>query len=211
MSERDTPERLVAAATELFARRGFGRVSLHVIARAAHTSPSSVVHFFGSKEGLLREACERAWEHLGGAIGAVVRRRDPLLVRWRKVVGAVLDYAEAHADELRLALVEFKDLELSHRGPTSAGLFELKKGLDEMLREGKKRGLFASNLCVPAAREAVIGLIEGMLFTSLVADRHGGGEAGYGRDDMERVAMRAIRGFCVEAARRGAPGQLPSG
>ena len=47
---------ILAAARALFARQGYERASMRAIARRAHVDPALIVHFFGSKEGLLREA-----------------------------------------------------------------------------------------------------------------------------------------------------------
>lgn len=44
--------RIRRAALKLFAQHGFDATSLRAIARAARTSPSLIIHHFGSKEGL---------------------------------------------------------------------------------------------------------------------------------------------------------------
>lgn len=47
---------ILAAARDLFAAQGYERASLRAIARDADVDPALIIHFFGSKEGLLREA-----------------------------------------------------------------------------------------------------------------------------------------------------------
>lgn len=47
---------ILAAARTLFAERGYERASLRAIAGRARVDPALIVHFFGSKEGLLTEA-----------------------------------------------------------------------------------------------------------------------------------------------------------
>jgi AcrR family transcriptional regulator len=47
---------ILAAARALFARQGYERASMRAIARRARVDPALIVHFFGTKEGLLREA-----------------------------------------------------------------------------------------------------------------------------------------------------------
>jgi AcrR family transcriptional regulator len=53
-----TREAILAAAREAFAAEGYGRTSLRSIARRAGVHPSLVVHFYGSKGGLLGAAIQ---------------------------------------------------------------------------------------------------------------------------------------------------------
>jgi TetR/AcrR family transcriptional regulator, acrAB operon repressor len=61
-----TRKRLVASATELFARKGYRETSVQQIADAAGISRGSIFWHFGSKEGLLWAVAEELfarWEH----------------------------------------------------------------------------------------------------------------------------------------------------
>jgi TetR/AcrR family acrAB operon transcriptional repressor len=82
-----TRQRLVASATELFARKGYREASVQQIADAAGISRGSIFWHFGSKEGLLWAVAEELfarWEkevlvpEVGEAIGveAVLRSLD---------------------------------------------------------------------------------------------------------------------------------------
>jgi AcrR family transcriptional regulator len=53
--------RLLKAASQLFARRGYGAVSLREIARAADVTPAMVHYYFGDKRGLYEAMLEWAW------------------------------------------------------------------------------------------------------------------------------------------------------
>lgn len=52
----ETREKILAAAREMFAEKGYDGVSLRAIARAAGVDPALVHHFFGSKDGVFVEA-----------------------------------------------------------------------------------------------------------------------------------------------------------
>jgi AcrR family transcriptional regulator len=62
----ETRKRLLAAATRLFAERGFHHVTVRQICRAARANLASINYHFGGKEGLYREI-------LGTAIDAMRR------------------------------------------------------------------------------------------------------------------------------------------
>lgn len=56
--DADTRERILASARRLFSEKGYERASMRVIGRDAQVDPSLIVHYFGSKEGLLAECLQ---------------------------------------------------------------------------------------------------------------------------------------------------------
>jgi TetR/AcrR family transcriptional regulator, regulator of cefoperazone and chloramphenicol sensitivity len=60
--DRETRERLLKAAAQLFADRGFKKVTVRDICRAARANVASVNYHFGDKTGLYREVVQRAIE-----------------------------------------------------------------------------------------------------------------------------------------------------
>ena len=55
--ERDTRDRVMEAAAQLFAERGFRGATMRAIAESAGTNLASAHYHFGSKEKLYLEVC----------------------------------------------------------------------------------------------------------------------------------------------------------
>ncbi|MFI0728337.1 TetR/AcrR family transcriptional regulator [Streptomyces sp. NPDC021225] len=53
---RNTEQRILAAARELFAERGFERTTIRAVASAAQVDPALVMQYFGSKQELFSQA-----------------------------------------------------------------------------------------------------------------------------------------------------------
>lgn len=53
------PQRLLAAATRLFAEQGYDRTSVQEIVEAAGVTKGALYHYFGSKDDLLHEIYAR--------------------------------------------------------------------------------------------------------------------------------------------------------
>ncbi|MGY0062251.1 TetR/AcrR family transcriptional regulator [Streptomyces sp. LZ34] len=53
---RNTEQRILAAARELFAERGFERTTIRAVATAAQVDPALVMQYFGSKQQLFSQA-----------------------------------------------------------------------------------------------------------------------------------------------------------
>jgi AcrR family transcriptional regulator len=58
--DRETRERVLRAAAQLFADRGFKKVTVRDICRAARANVAAVNYHFGDKSGLYREVLQRA-------------------------------------------------------------------------------------------------------------------------------------------------------
>src|SRR5436190_15287396 len=58
--DRETRERLLRSAAQLFADRGFKRVTVRDICRAAKANVAAVNYHFGDKLGLYREVLQSA-------------------------------------------------------------------------------------------------------------------------------------------------------
>jgi AcrR family transcriptional regulator len=68
--DRETRERLLAAAERLFAERGFKAVTVREICRAARANVAAVNYHFGDKLGLYREVIRAAIESMREATDA---------------------------------------------------------------------------------------------------------------------------------------------
>jgi len=60
--------RLLEAAQQRFAARGYDAVSVRELARAAHVSPAMIAYYFGDKAGLLDAVFDRVFERLLGQL-----------------------------------------------------------------------------------------------------------------------------------------------
>jgi AcrR family transcriptional regulator len=79
----DVRARLIAAATELFSRRGFGEVGVREVAGAAGVTPAMVSYYFGDKQGLYAAMLESVFDRLIDRVAALARHEadeggDPL-------------------------------------------------------------------------------------------------------------------------------------
>ena len=64
--DRETRERLIESATRLFAERGFGKVTVREICKAARANVAAVNYHFGGKTGLYEEIVQSAIRTMHG-------------------------------------------------------------------------------------------------------------------------------------------------
>jgi AcrR family transcriptional regulator len=75
-SDRETRERLLRVAEQLFAERGFKDVTVREICHAAHANIASINYHFGDKLGLYREVLQTAIDAMRDATDAARRAGD---------------------------------------------------------------------------------------------------------------------------------------
>jgi len=96
---------IVAAATRLFARRGFAETSMRQIAETAGVSKAAIYHHFRDKDRLYRSLLEEAIDSLTGAMKRVLDD-GPAPAALARAVALHLQFAAEHADLLRVLVAE---------------------------------------------------------------------------------------------------------
>lgn len=95
-----TKIRVLTAASDLFAQRGFSGTSINDIAAVAQVKPASIYHAFGSKEGLLAAVAEAAGEEFFGLLRTIGVTGDI-----HTAIRTVAETFETHPRFLRLLIM----------------------------------------------------------------------------------------------------------
>jgi AcrR family transcriptional regulator len=72
-TDRETRERLIESAARLFAERGFAKVTVREICKAAHANVAAVNYHFGGKTGLYEEIVQSAIRTMHGTTEEIQR------------------------------------------------------------------------------------------------------------------------------------------
>ena len=128
-----TREKIIRAATRLFAERGLGGVTVREICRAANVNGALVNYHFRSKDGLYRECVERVYAETHGDRMAAVVDGVCDAITWQAAVRTWIEtFAEAfHAK--------------SGIGACAAGIFR-----QEVVRPSKMQSYLEEHFARPA-------------------------------------------------------------
>jgi len=102
-------ERIVAAAKHLFARHGYGSVSIRGIAESAGVSKANVLHHFASKEELYLEVLRRCCDSARRLLASLEADEREPAERLRAFIHEDLHRALEDLDGTRLVLAEAFD------------------------------------------------------------------------------------------------------
>lgn len=138
------PQRLLAAATRLFAERGYDRTSVQEIVEAAGVTKGALYHYFGSKEDLLHEVYARMLRLQQERLDAFAKADEPVEVRLR---GAAADVVVTTIDNLDDAAIFFRSMH--HLSPEKLKQVRAERRryherFRALVEEGQQSGVFSS-------------------------------------------------------------------
>lgn len=151
-------------ATVLFAKHGFQRTDVQLIADGLGVGKGTIYRYFDSKEELFLSCVDRGMDGLSQWINARVARVEEPIVRFGTAVRAFLAYFDAHPEVVELLIqerAEFRDREKptyeAHREKNIGPWHEL---LERLMNEGRVRRMAPDRLT-----RVVSNAMYGKLFT----------------------------------------------
>jgi len=164
--------RLLNAAKTLFACRGYENASTSAIARAAGTSESQLMKYFGSKEGLLEAIFDASWEDINGKVREVLARPCSSTEKLDVLADVMVSALESDPEIKLLMLLEGRRVRKEGRQVAiSQGYREFVRLTDGVLRQARAAGDLRPHLQVEAVRSALVGMVEGLMRDRLLAAR----------------------------------------
>ncbi|RRQ21559.1 TetR/AcrR family transcriptional regulator [Thiohalobacter thiocyanaticus] len=131
-------DRVLAAALELFAHRGYFSTSVPDIVRASGVSTGSVYHHFGDKEGIARTLYDSVIERMEQALEAIRERHPDTASRCRSMIELLFDIAEHDPDLMSFMLhARHREFLPAITPVCSSRPFQLMRGV---VAEGMRRG-----------------------------------------------------------------------
>ncbi len=94
--------RILEAADELFAERGYDGVSARDVARAAGVAKAAVFYYFDGKDGLYAAVLDGYYRAHGAALEAALATAGPLDERLHALIDGYLDFIAANARYARM-------------------------------------------------------------------------------------------------------------
>jgi AcrR family transcriptional regulator len=162
-TETNPRDKIVEAAEELFARRGYAGVGLSEIAESVGLGKSTLFHHFRSKAQLYAAVVERILSQIELSLvrslavgGSPVERLD----RWLDTIIDILGERPAHARLLLRSLFEDDELtgELAEEQAANDTLTRIVEGVAVLLREGMANGELRV-ASIPHTIQSLIGVI----------------------------------------------------
>ncbi|HVQ76072.1 MAG TPA: TetR/AcrR family transcriptional regulator [Candidatus Binatia bacterium] len=162
----DTRERILRAALEVFAARGYHRAAVDDIVRASGTSKGAVYHHFPNKEALFLALVDDFAGHLAAAVATAIASSHGALGKVEAALRAGLETFAGHRDLARILLLESASVGATYRAKRAEihGRFAalIQASLDQAVAEG-----VIAPLDTRIATRAWLGAINELVIESL--------------------------------------------
>ncbi|MUL40351.1 TetR/AcrR family transcriptional regulator [Streptomonospora sp. PA3] len=172
------PDRLLSAATRLFAEQGFERTSVQELVSAAGVTKGAMYHYFASKDDLLYAIYQRVlamqMERLNGFAGA----EGPVRERLRQ---AAIDVVHTTVDNLDDTRIFFRSLHMLSADRQIAVRKERRQYHERfraMVEEGQRQGVFRADVPADIAVTQYFGAVHHLSTWYRTGGALTGGEVG---------------------------------
>ena len=157
MTEQDRPrvprgqarDRIVAAATELFARLGYEATTTRQIVEAAQVTKGALYHWFSSKEELLTSIYRELLAEQTARLEAIAAADGPADVRLHRAVSDLFAHMDEHAEPLTVWARSMHLVAGEHAAAVRAERRRYQHLFQDLVEEGQKTGAFRPD--VPAS------------------------------------------------------------
>src|ERR1019366_1495604 len=168
---RETREKILESATQLFAQQGYENTSLSQVARQAKVSKALIFWHFDSKEKLYRNALRRTLEPYFINVGDLegLGEREQI----ERLIDLFYDFVHENLNSVRF----FLHLTLRGENRPDESLSRVtelyrifRSSLADIIESGRSRGVFRAN--VNAGREAalIMAALSGILVQQFMTD-----------------------------------------
>jgi len=135
-------ERLLRAAVEAFAEKGFAATTTRDIASRAGMSPAAVYVHHDSKENLLFTVSLDGHRQALDVIESAARSSEDPTERLRAMVHAFTLWHAEHSRVGRIVQYEYQALTPEHRAEVAVYRRRIEQAMQDALRDGVERGVF---------------------------------------------------------------------
>jgi len=168
--EKDSRDRLIEAATPLFAHKGYAAVSIRELAEAANTNSALISYYFGGKEGLYAAVLEAHFSRVSEMLAQVGAKSIPPVERIRRYAAAILA-----THQQMPCLVRFFHAELTNPTPCFEAIVQktiarLARFLQDTIADGIAGGDFKPDLNPAFAAVSLAGMLNFYFIARPVVD-----------------------------------------
>lgn len=139
------PQRLLTAATKLFAENGFEPTSVQQVVDLAGVTKGAMYHYFGSKDDLLYEIYARVLRVQTERLERAADRAEPVRERLHYVARDVVATTVANLDD---TVIFFRSMHLLHpdkQAEVRAQRRRYHERVRQLIEEGQREGVFRSD------------------------------------------------------------------
>ncbi len=156
---------ILDAALRTFARRGYTDTKVAEIASEASVAEGTLYNYFQSKEELLLALFDEKWGGIIDEIKKKISRLDDPNDKLKAVFSLVVMMFKKNRHLADLFMVDMKQSSIFLTNYTINRIVEFLNIIEEILEEGKRKGIYRKDLDARVAKMVIFGAAQGILLS----------------------------------------------
>jgi AcrR family transcriptional regulator len=153
------PQRLLAAASRLFAQQGFRGTSVQEIVEAAHVTKGALYHYYGSKDDLLYDIYHRVLALQTERLEAIAGEDASATDRLRRAYVDVFDTTAANANDMVIFFREMHHLSAAKQRKVRDERRRYHETFRSLVEQGQRTGQFRDNIAADLVVHSFFGAV----------------------------------------------------
>lgn len=170
----DKRERILHAATHVFAKKGFYATRVSEVAKAAGVADGTIYLYFKSKDELLISIFEDQVDHLLEAVKAEMTRLPDAQSRLRRIIELQLGLLDSERDLAEVITVNLRQSTRLLKQYAAPKFLAYLETIAQVIRGGQEAGAFREDVVPLDIARAIFGALDGLALTWALGPAHPG-------------------------------------
>lgn len=166
----DKRTRILDAALKTFVKRGFPDTKVAEIASEAGVAEGTLYNYFPSKEDLLLALFDEKWGGIIEEIKGKISRLDDPNKKLKAIFSLVVRMFKKNRQLAELFMVDVKQSSIFLNNYTINRIVEFLDLIEEVLEEGKEKGIYRRDLDTRVAKMIIFGAAQGILLSWVLSE-----------------------------------------
>jgi TetR/AcrR family transcriptional regulator, fatty acid metabolism regulator protein len=161
---------ILDAALRTFVKRGYPETKVAEISSEAGVAEGTIYNYFQSKEELLLALFDEKWGMIIDEIRKKIRRLDDPNKKLKAIFATVVMMFRKNRQLAELFMVDIRQSSIFLNNYTINRIVEFLDLIEEILEEGKKKGIYRKDLDTRVARMIIFGAAQGILLSCVLSE-----------------------------------------
>jgi len=161
---------ILNAALKTFVKRGYPDTKVAEIASEAGVAEGTIYNYFHSKEELLLALFDEKWGMIIDEIRKKIQRLDDPNKKLKAIFATVVMMFKKNRQLAELFMVDIRQSSIFLNNYTINRIVEFLDLIEELLEEGKRKGLYRKDLDTRVARMIIFGAAQGILLSWVLSE-----------------------------------------
>jgi TetR/AcrR family transcriptional regulator, fatty acid metabolism regulator protein len=161
---------ILDAALKTFVKRGYSATKVAEIAAEAGVAEGTLYNYFQSKEDLLLALFDEKWGGIISEIRGKISRLDDPNKKLKAIFSVVVMMFKKNRQLAELFMVDIKQSSIFLNNYTINRIVEFLDLIEEVLEEGKRKGIYRRDLDTRVAKMIIFGAAQGILLSWVLSE-----------------------------------------